>query len=152
MTGGKDGTVKLWGPDFSKMIRAYDVSYDTLAPGEPRMIHSSPKIRALAVAKVCACESSSSLRQTTNEHCPLATIIGGNNCCHHGWRYSEHCGQWHYDSSGAGKRGSDGAVCTVIAFAAGWAQSQLDSIGPWRGRALGSGHPPDRTHLCHLER
>ena len=52
MTGGKDGTVALWNEDFSQAVHTYEVAPQKLAEGEPRLLSSSPSIRALTVANV----------------------------------------------------------------------------------------------------
>lgn len=53
MTGGKDGTVALWNGDFSQVVHTYEVAPQKFAEGEPRLLSSSPSIRALTVANVC---------------------------------------------------------------------------------------------------
>lgn len=50
VTGGKDGTIRLWDDDFKTTLKTYSINNANLAPGSGPLRRDDPPIRAIALS------------------------------------------------------------------------------------------------------
>lgn len=50
VTGGKDGTIRLWDEDFSSTLKSYSINNENLAPASEPLRRNDPPIRAIALS------------------------------------------------------------------------------------------------------